>query len=244
MALDLEPMADSQKREESSSDSPTKPQQQLQPPHQQPSHVQATPVKKAWDHDHDQSFQFTFRGGSKDSGDADVDVDTMEEDSTDDTSSSPPPVTPQPSVTRLFSISRKITTPFNTGTKPGVTAAQLLDDSPQQQQHQESVVGVDLRANKTSDKPGLRRLSSSMEDLHRLHEAAGGRDVKIKQLPSAHKYTDTLVSRSTMSLKSSRESIKNFFGSVRKKLAPTHEPAHICKPVAEGMSRCRCGRSW
>ncbi len=96
-----------------------------------------------------------------------------------------------------------------------------------------------------------RRLSSSLDDLQRrisVNSTSHAREkftAKAKTVSKKGNKPDSSSGRyqavkSTLSLKSSKAAIKDFFGTMRKK----KEAPHICKPVFEGMSRCQCGKSW
>jgi hypothetical protein len=168
-----------------------------------------------------------------------------------------------------MSMSRKIATPFNTQTQvttqaatfhEGYQAHQAEQLAEQQQfEHNDAYAQLQLRIQHEQQNMAAqpstsvthrkqtqaqavaseRRLSSSFDDLMLMPTASGTLQRKQKAKGEA-----STLSRSTLSLKQSGQSIRNFLGSVKRKLTMESTPKHVCKPVSEGMSRCKCGKSW
>ena len=144
---------------------------------------------------------------------------------------------------------RKITTPF---------------DAPQTYNHNQSFDMSSPKASSTTSDASVkmrkkssgsalptvgesldRRMSVSLDDLSTLLKRSESSATAKGQLPSAIGVTsrDPSSLESSISLKSMK-SLKGLFGTVRRKLTTKAEPTHVCKPISEGMSRCKCGKSW
>ena len=154
-------------------------------------------------------------------------------------------------------LTHSIATPFNTG--PVLQRAHsTASSSPSKSIKRRSVSLEDLRAMAEEEGGALPPVLASL--------AAAASSTLGNTAPSAAdspKKKGTLARREKarfMSLRTPKrtedgdeiehesigKSLAHAFGSIRIKFkqAITSKPDHVCKPIAEGMSKCVCGRSW
>eukprot|EP00042_Codosiga_hollandica_P049695 m.582469 g.582469 ORF g.582469 m.582469 type:complete len:219 (+) comp57943_c0_seq10:1292-1948(+) len=198
--------------------------------------------------------QITTGSDDDDEGSVDSDLETSEPFAGQSTEE-PLPRQRAHTTPALFSGSKRmITTPFmQPASKDAGTTESSATYHESYQQHQEELTLREQTKERTikasrSQAEKAKRLSSSLEDLRMLEASSQSTtstlSKKKKHLPSASGRSTADLSKSTISLRSSTESVKNFFGTLRRKMTRDSTPTHVCKPMVEGMSKCRCGRSW
>ena len=151
-------------------------------------------------------------------------------------------------------LTHSIATPFNTG--PVLQRAHsTASSSPSKSIKRRSVSLEDLRAMAEEEGGPLPPVLASLAAAATSTLGAASTDSPVKKGTLARREKARFMSLRTQKRteegdeiehESIGKSLKHAFGSIRIKFkqAIASKPDHTCKPIAEGMSKCECGRSW